>query len=342
MLFRSESIYGLAPLQEGLLFHSCYAPRSDQYVEQLIWSYEGKLDREALKGAWEEIVRRHAVLRTAFIWDDLDKPVQVVLSSVEVGWHEEDWRWASPGEREDKLEEYISADREIGFALDNPGLMRLHLLRMGDFEYRFIWTHHHLLLDGWSMSLIMDELGELYLARIEKRKARIEPSRPYEEYVRWAGSRDRAEASEFWGRLLARVEEPPPLAVRRTGVRLDIREPIHNLAERLHNFSEPLTEQCVKFVREQRVTLNSLLQLAWVVVLSRLSGRDDVVMGTTISGRTGEIDGIERMVGLLINTVPIPFDIEEDETTAGHLRRLHGIVQEVNEYGFLPLTDIHG
>ncbi len=336
-----DSVYGLAPLQEGLLFHSRYAPGSDQYVEQLIWSYEGRLDRDALKGAWEEIVRSHAVFRTAFISNDLGEPVQVVHSETEVGWREEDLRRLPADERDDWLEKYIRADREKGFDTDMPGLVRLSLLRMGDGEYRFIWTHHHLLLDGWSMSLVLDELRERYQARVEGRKACINPAPPFEEYVRWTASRGREEAAAFWGLVMSRVEEPTPLAICRTGVRLDIRKPIADLRERVHLFSEQLTSQCAGFVREQRVTLNSLLQLAWAVVLSRLSGRSDVVMGTTISGRTADIDGIERMVGLLINTVPVPFSIDEEETAAGHLRWLHEMVQEVSEHGYLPLTDIH-
>jgi amino acid adenylation domain-containing protein/non-ribosomal peptide synthase protein (TIGR01720 family) len=335
-----ESIYGLAPLQEGLLFHSRYAPGSDQYVEQLIWRYDGTLDRAALEQAWKQIVKNHAVLRTAFVWDELERPVQVVLRDVEVGWREEDWSALQPAERERKFEEHIAADRAAGFATDEPGLVRLFLVRAGEHGYRFIWTHHHLLLDGWSMSLVMDELRERYDALTGVGQARLEPSPPFEEYVRWAAARDVEEAERFWCGLVSGVEEPTPLAFSRTGSRLDIHEPISNLADREHHLSAELTERCREFAREQRVTLNSLVQLAWATVLSRMSGRDDVVMGITISGRTPEVEGIERMVGLLINTVPFPFRIDDEESVAGHLRRMHALVHQVNENGFVPLTDI--
>ena len=337
---RIDSIYPLSPLQEGLLFHSRYAPHSDQYVEQLIWRYEGDLNRDVLKRVWQDMFERHAVFRTAFAWDDLEEPVQVVLSGLEPDWREYDWRGVPATDLPGKLEDCLAADRAEGFEPERPPLVRLHLLRTADDEYRFVWTHHHLLLDGWSMSLVMDELRERYAAEVEGRPPEVAPSPPFEEYVRSIGAADREEALAFWTRTMAGVEEATPLAFARSGIRVDTREPIRNLIETVHHFSPGLTGECRRFARRRRVTLNSLIQLSWAVVLGRFCGTDDVVMGMTISGRAGEVEGVERMVGLLINTVPLPFRVGGD-TAAVHLRRLHGLVQEVNDSGFLTLTDIH-
>ncbi|MDD5627415.1 MAG: amino acid adenylation domain-containing protein, partial [Elusimicrobia bacterium] len=337
-----EARYGLAPLQKGLLFHSRYAPRSDQYVEQVIWRCREALDCGALKAAWKELVQRHAVLRTAFVWDERGEPAQVVCSEAEAGWREQDWRGLSADALERRWEEHVAADRTRGFVFARPGLNRLFLARTGEREYRCLWTHHHLLLDGWSLALLADELEELYAARRAGRPARLPLPSPFAEYVRWAAARDKAEALDFWRRRMAGVEGPTPLAFCRTGARLDVREPAASLGEHVRVFSAARTERCLRFVREQRVTLNSLLQLAWALVLCRFSGRDEVVMGMTISGRAAPVAGVERMVGLLINTVPLPFALEAGASAASQLRRLHGMVQEVNEHGFLSLTEIQG
>jgi amino acid adenylation domain-containing protein/non-ribosomal peptide synthase protein (TIGR01720 family) len=335
-----EAIYALTPLQEGLLFHARYAPGSDQYLEQLVWRYEGELDRESLKRSWEELPAAHAVFRTAFLWGELEEPVQVVLKKVKLSWHEEDWRGVPRAEMGSKLEDYIEADRKEGFDPGNPGLFRLHLIRTGEEDYEFIWTHHHLLIDGWSMSLLMAELGERYLARKEMREPRLGFSPPFEEFIGWLQSRDREEAETFWRGLVGEVEEPTPIEIKRTGSCLDVREPIRDLKEVTRYFSKSLTADCRSFVRQEKVTLNSLFQMAWATVLSRLSGREDVLMGITVSGRPSELPGVEKMVGLLINALPVPFTVDGKITAREQLKDLHGVIREVNNYSYFSLSEI--
>jgi NRPS condensation-like uncharacterized protein len=180
-----EGIYALSPLQHGILFHTLYAPGSGEYFEQFCCPLEGRLDADAFERAWQQVVDRHPALRTAFVWEKLGKPVQVVHQSLKLPVERLDWRDLAEGEQRRRLGDVLEADRERGFELTRAPLMRLTLIRTGEARHELVWSFHHLLLDGWSASLAMSEVLAFYRAFSQGSQLRLEQARPFRDYIAW-------------------------------------------------------------------------------------------------------------------------------------------------------------
>ena len=159
-----EDIYPLSPMQQGMLFHSIYAPESGMYVEQMSCTLRGSLSVDAFERAWRRVISRHTPLRTAFVWQDLDEPLQVVQRQVSLPLEQHDWRALTSAQQAARLEAFQHEDRQRGLDLSEAPLMRLTLIRLADDRYQFVWTHHHLLIDGWSVPLLFQEVFQLYEA----------------------------------------------------------------------------------------------------------------------------------------------------------------------------------
>ena len=211
-----EDIYPLSPMQEGMLFHSLYSPGSDLYFEQFCCRLEGDLDIAAFKQSWQEVVNRHSILRTACVWEQLSKPLQIVLRQIPLQCDLQDWRGLLPAEQQRQLENYLDADRSRGFILSNAPLMRLALIQVADDAYYFVWSHHHLLLDGWSTSIVLKEAFTFYDAFCRGEKASFEQPRPYRDYIAWLQQQDMPKAEEFWRQSLKGISGPTPLGVDRS------------------------------------------------------------------------------------------------------------------------------
>ncbi|MCP4662272.1 MAG: hypothetical protein GY856_43275, partial [bacterium] len=206
-----ESVYELSPVQRGMLFHSLYAPDSGVYVEQLSARLEGKLDAEVFARAWQQMVDRHAVLRSSFHWEELKKPIQVVYRQLEVTLERSSWRGLSADEQRRRLTVYLNADRERGFDLGAPPLMRLALFELEEGVFQFVWSYHHLYLDGWSQALVLGEVLRCYEALSQGRPVLLPRPRPYRHYIAWLQRQDLEEARSYWQRELAGFTAPTPL-----------------------------------------------------------------------------------------------------------------------------------
>ena len=211
-----EDIYELSPMQQGMLFHSLYAPASGVYCVQFITGVTGSLDPGVFKQAWQEVMDRHAVLRTAFFWEELDRPRQVVHTQADVPLEFYDWRALAPAEQEERLSTLLRKDRERGFDLSEAPLMRLALIHLGTDSFKFVWSHHHILLDGWSAPLLFREFFTLYHALTSGQEVRIERSRPYRDYIVWLQQQDLSQAEAYWRRTLAGFTSPTPLIKERS------------------------------------------------------------------------------------------------------------------------------
>jgi hypothetical protein len=249
-----EAIYPLSPMQEGMLFHTLYAPASGVYFQQVVCTFGGGLDAAALRRAWQGVVERHAVLRTAFVWERRDKPLQVVRRRAVLPWEEQDWRGLGPEEQEARLEAYLAADRERGFDPAKSPLMRCALMRVGDDRYEFVWSHHHILLDGWSISLLLGEVFMLYEAARGGRELQLEPPRPYRDYILWLKKQSLGEAENFWRRTLAEFNAPTPLPAR-TQRRATSGE-TRSYAERQGCLSSSATLALQTLARRHQLTMN--------------------------------------------------------------------------------------
>ena len=335
-----DKIYALSPLQEGMLFHALHAQDSDQYCVQLEWTYEGQLDPDVLKTAWDDLIHHHDILRTRFIWQAVESPIQVVEQNVEIPWFVEDLSPLNAKEQRKQLKAYALKDRLLGFDLSKPCVMRLHLIKLSEREYHFIWTNHHILLDGWCNPILLKELSDRYAAIRQGKTLVVRDAVSYERYIEFIKAQDKKEAEQFWADALGEIEGPTDIKVHKAGVKLDPNKPIKDLGSVKHCFDMAHTQEMEDFAKAQKVTINSFVQLAWANTLSRYSGESDVIYGSVLSGRSQAIFGIDQMVGLLINTLPMVVCIDGNQSVAEHLRQVHQRVQEVNDYAYCGLSEV--
>nr|AEG64698.1 LpmD [Streptomyces viridochromogenes] len=292
-----QDILPLAPLQEGMLFHSAYDDSGpDVYLVQDAIDLEGPLDTDALQAACRTLLRRHDNLRAAFRYQGVQRPVQLIPHEVQLPWEELDLTGLPEAERIVAADRALEEDRLRRFDLGKPPLMRFTLMRLGEGRHRFVLTTHHILLDGWSWPLMVRELLALYATRGDDSSLPRVP--PFRDYLRWLAAQDKEAALGAWRDSLAGLDGPTLVAPRAGRPK---RVPV-----RLHTELDQETyDRLAALTRERALTLNSLVQGAWAVVLGGLTGRDDVVFGATVSGRPPEIPGVETMVGLFINTLPV-------------------------------------
>ncbi|WP_460207482.1 amino acid adenylation domain-containing protein [Scytonema sp. NUACC21] len=335
-----EDIYSLSPMQEGMLFHTLYASNSGVYFEHLNCTLKGNLNVLAFQKAWQQVVERHPVLRTAFIWEGLDEPLQVVRQHISLPWEQHDWRSLSPVEQQEQLEAFLQADRERGFDLSQAPLMRLTLIQLASDAYQFIWSHHHLLLDGWSLPLVLKDVFAFYQAFSLKQDLYHKHSRPYRDYIAWLQQQDLTQAEAFWRHTLKGFTAPTPLGIDRALDSTSSLEEPHS--EQLLQLSIAVTSELQSFARQHQLTLNTLIQGAWALLLSRYSSQEDVVFGATFSGRPAALAEVESMVGLFINTLPVRVMVSPTTELLSWLGQLQAQLLELRSYEYSPLVQVQG
>ncbi len=334
-----ENIYPLSPMQQGMLFHSLMAPESGVYVEQLTARLTGPLNVDAFRKAWQTLVDRHSIFRTAFVWEGVEEPLQVVYRKLELPVQVEDWRGLGLEEQERQVSDFLDAARHRGFDLGKAPLLRVHLLRLGDENYRFVWTFHHILLDGWSFPIVLKELFMLYEGFSRGMTPRLPPARPYADYIAWIKKQDRAQAETFWRAMLHGFSAPTPLVMAR---RTDLITEAATYDLQSLELSSATSNALRELARKYQLTLNTFVQGAWALLLSRYSGEQDVVFGATVSGRPPTLPGSERMVGIFINTLPVRTQIDDDARAFIWLQQLQALQAEMRQFEYSSLVDVQG
>jgi amino acid adenylation domain-containing protein len=335
-----EDIYPLSPMQQGMLFHSLYSPDAGTYFEQSLFTIKGELNVAAFATAWQRVVDRHSILRTAFLWEDLAEPVQVVQRHIAVEITKHDWRTLTTDERERQLDAFIATDRSRDFVLSEAPLIRLALFSFTDDEHKFLFSRHHLLLDRWSRSLLFNDFFALYDALAAGSEPQLDATRPYGDYIAWLTEQDASAAENFWRTSLAGFSEPTPFAVdRKTDSALAEGD---KYSDQRLQLSAAVTERLLAFVRAHRLTLNTLAQGAWALLLSRYSRTDDVVFGVTVAGRPPSLPGVESMVGLFVNTLPQRVQISPTDAVLSWLKLLQEKQATLQQYEYSSLLDIQG
>nr|WP_231627013.1 non-ribosomal peptide synthetase [Streptomyces apocyni] len=330
---RLEDVWPLTPLQQGMLFHALYDQDArDVYTTQLEFDLDGALDAAALRAAAAGLLRRHANLRACFAHDGLDQPVQLVLPEVELPWTDIDLTGLADHERGTELARIVADDRARRFDVTAPPLLRFTLIRTGTDRHHFLFTSHHTLLDGWSTPVLMGELVALYEgADAERTLPRVAP---YRDYLQWLTDQDPEEGGEAWASSLAGVTEPTLVAPADP-----TREPIAP-EQVVTELPEDATRALTAAARRLGTTLSTVVQGAWGVLLARLTGRTDVVFGATVSGRPPEVPGIETMVGLFINTVPVRVHVSPEASLSGMLAALQERQSALLAYQHVGLPEI--
>ncbi len=328
-----EDLYELSPMQQGMLFHTLYAPESEVYFEQLLCTLSGELNFSAFVEAWQQVVARHPALRSSFYWEEIEKPLQMVSKQMDLPWEKLDWRHSTADEQQQQLEDFLKCDRQKGFDLAQAPLMRFTVIQLGEQTYQFIWSHHHILFDGWSMQIVLKEVLAFYEVHQRGEHLRLQPVRPYREYIQWLQQQDIDQAKNFWQKTLRGFETPTFLIGNR-----EQEQRIYN--EQPFQLSQTVTEKLQYVARQHHLTLNNLVQGAWALLISRYSGESDVVFGATVSGRPSTLVGVDSMVGLLINTLPIRVQVSGKTELLPWLKHLQSQTFEQEQYAYYPLAEI--
>ncbi len=332
-----DDLYPLAPLQHGLMFHSLYEPNSSVYRIQLTCRLTGPLDVEAFLQAWQRLLERHDILRTCFRAEGLDQPLQIVERQVRLPIIEHDWRSLSEAERLQRWQALQAADHRQAYDFRVAPLMRLNLAQTGEDEHYLLWSYHHVLIDGWSMPLLIREVFETYRALRCGENLDMAPTQAYRDYIAWLQTQDMAAAENYWRAQLAGFEAATVLgADLAPGSKVRVSE---TRTQRL-TLTTGASQDLQRLVKQRQLTLNTLVQAAWGLLLSHYSGQRDVVFGITVSGRPAEIADIEQRVGLFINTLPMRVRIDPETSLGDWLQALFQQNLTLRRYEYAPLAQL--
>ncbi|WP_349367914.1 amino acid adenylation domain-containing protein [Salinarimonas sp.] len=331
----AEAIYGLTPMQETMLLYSD-AAGAGAFVGQLACRLLGPLDAAALERAFEALLARHPALRTAFVSQGLERPLQVVAARVALPFRIVDWSGLPGDERSAREAAFLEEDVATRFAPDSAPLMRVALIRASDEDHLLVWTRHHVLMDGWSMALAIDELAALYAAERDGRPADLRPARPFQDYVDWLDRRDRSQDLDFWRSALSSAASPTPMVPA---------DPAPKAAEApLVEHARPLAEAAADAVRRtahaRGITEAAVLAAAWALVVARHADSDDALFGLTASGRPADLAGVESTVGLFLNTVPLNVPLPPDRRVGPWLEEVADILAAASDHAHIALSDL--
>ncbi|MCW8060197.1 non-ribosomal peptide synthetase [Agrobacterium tumefaciens] len=331
-----QNAYPVSGLQLGMIFHTMMPGEADAYTNQLFFESDSRFDPEAFERSWNVLIDRHEFLRSAFVGFDRETPLQVISGKVDIPIRRADLRHLSKEEGRKQFEDLRLADREIAFSLDKPPLMRLGLFQIRGGQFFFLWTVHHSILDGWSISVLWRELGLIYDCLRSGIEPRLLPPPEYRNYLRWRAYQPAEKARAFWCSELEGLHKKTALAIEVPSTSSS--PAFHSKISKV--LGESSSKQIIEAASRHQVTVAALFQAAWALTLSKYAGMHDVLFGTTISGRTMELADVEQMVGLFINTVPVRVSVNMRASVGAWLRELHSRQADREEYGFLDLIEI--
>jgi non-ribosomal peptide synthase protein (TIGR01720 family) len=330
-----EDIYPPGPMQQHMLFHRFYKPEPGLYVLHHERPVTGiPLDLAAFERAWQAVVDRQPILRTSFVADGLDEPLQVVHKEVQVPVEYQDWRGLPPPEQEEKLRTLVRQSRQRGFEPSATPHLRLTVIQMDEDTYQFLMVFSYIQLDGWSHVLVLKEFLDLYTAFSRDQEPHLKRPRPYRDYIAWAQEQDLAKAERFWRKTLEGFTEPISLtdhpSCGPTGQKDDV------CGKQVLALSTATTAALESLARRHQLTLNTMLQGAWAMLLSRCTGRRDVVFGGLVSGRPAALPEIESMVGLFINVLPVRVQVSPPASLLPWLKAIQDQQVEQRQYQYSP------
>ncbi|WP_328490357.1 amino acid adenylation domain-containing protein [Streptomyces zaomyceticus] len=324
-----------APLQQGLFFHTAFdSDGQDIYTTQLALDFEGPVDPVLLREVCQALQDRHDSLRSGFRTDASGAPVRFVVPRVELDWRTADLAGTAPADREAEAARLVEEERGRRFDTARPPLVRFLLIRLGETRWRLALTNHHIILDGWSVSILLDELFRLYDAGADGAARPLPPAPSYTSYLDWLGEVEPEWSRDAWAEALSGIEGPTLVAPGARGTGTVVPERV------TRSLSAARTAALTDRAREAGVTLGTVMQVAWGLVLRQLTGQSDVLFGMTVSGRAAEVEGIETMVGLLINTVPARVRMDPRDTLLDLLERIQDEQLDLFEHHHVGLTEI--
>jgi amino acid adenylation domain-containing protein len=333
-----EDTYPLSPMQQGMLFNTLLDPGSGVDIEQLLFELHETIDVVSFQRAWHFATARHPVLRTNLRWEYLDEPRQEVHSWVELPWEDQDWQGFAVTEREERFAALLGADRRRGFDLTNAPLWRLTILRYGMAEWRLIWTFHHTILEGRSYRLVLREVFAFYESFCRGEEPTLPVPRPYRDYIDWLQQQDFSKAETFWRQTLKGFSTPTPLAIDYApGAEAEIET--HQGAHEI-KLSADITSALRTLVQQNQLTLNTIVQGAWALLLNRYSGEADIVFGVVRGTRQSTIEGAEAMIGLFLNTLPLRVFVKLEQSLIPWLKEVRSQWMAMRSHEHTPLANV--
>ena len=311
-----QDIIALTPLQEGMLFHYLEDSQSDRYFEQLCLHLAGEVNEEWLNAAWKEVIRTNEMLRTTFRWDKVEQPIQIILK---------DWVFEVAIVETDDLEAVKRLDRERKFDLSSIPF-RVTLARLPDEKYALLISNHHILFDGWSTGILLREFLDSYHRLSNGIDLQLPEKTSFKSFIQYLQMQRKERQKAFWSRYLEDFHAPSILKIT-NGMTADTGIQKVELTVSAEQFA-----QVEAFCQAQNITLASLLYTVWGLLLKRYTNSQDVVFGTTVSGRETRVDGIEEMVGLFINTLPLRLKSTGDTSVMTVLEQVRHDLQERGEF----------
>ncbi|KAE8559798.1 non-ribosomal peptide synthetase [Paenibacillus polymyxa] len=331
-----ENIYSLTPMQKGMWFHSALDRQTAAYFEQTRFTMRGALDVQLFERSWMELAKRHLVLRANFVKGPAGEPLQIIYRDKPVGFEYEELLHLQADEKQTYLDKKAEDDKLRGFDLEHDALVRVTILRTEEQSYHVLWSFQHILMDGWCLPQLTQELFETYSALASGKQPAGDKGSDYGAYIEWLEKQDDQAASGYWTAFLAGYEGQTVLPGQKEPAPNGRFTADHVTAE----LGKDLSERMDRVAKQRLVTVNTLLQAAWGVMLQKYNGTNDAVFGSVVAGRPAEIPGIESMIGLFINTVPVRVTSEADTVFADLMVKLQERALESGRYDYYPLYEI--
>jgi amino acid adenylation domain-containing protein len=332
-----SSLYSLTGLQQGMLFHSLYDETSGAYIDQFSGELTG-LDPELFTRSWDYLLKTHTILRTAFYYDAFSIPVQCVYDDAKLPVEYLDYRHMDAGEQRSEIKKYEETNRRKGFNFKKPPLMRLGLIRLADDRYTMVWSFHHILFDGWSLPVLMEEFLTTYELLRSGKEVTLPPEDRFEDFIRYIERINKQNEESYWKNYISGVEQGtllpfiPPVTDRNKGIGI-----YNTISLRIEN---AFAEKIQSYAQKNRITINTLMQGVWSSLLHHYTGNTDIVFGVIVSGRPDDLPAVERRVGLYINTLPLHSVINEKQSLVEWLQGLQQQQVSSRQYQHTPLQTI--
>lgn len=315
-----DDLYPLTPLQEGILFHELYEKGKGAYYEQMSFRLSGEVDVKLVEQAYNQLMQRHEALRAGILYKDLEQPLQVILSgrTVEFSFLDLYADTVDTSTCEDLITTYKEKDKTRGFELDTDSLMRVQVFKCAEDTFDIIWSHHHIVLDGWSTAILMQEWLSIYNTLRNRTESNLPAVKPFKNYIDWLGQHEQDNGLKYWQEYLDQYST----AVSLPGAKLSV--PEHRYLNKKHRqvIDAETTAQLRKLAAQNQASLNSLMQTLWGVLVAKYNQTNDVVFGAVVSGRPPELEGTQDMVGLFINTIPVRVQFEPTDTFSNLLSNI--------------------
>jgi iturin family lipopeptide synthetase A len=336
--YELQDIYPLSPMQEGMFFHSLLKSGSTSYFGQMSFEIDEDLDLDAIEKSINDLIARHDIFRTIFFSEGFERPIQLVVKERRIKINYNDIRQELiDHDVHDVIENYQQKERSNPFDLSSDVLMRLRVLRTDESHYALIWNYHHILMDGWCTAIILNEFREIYSSNKRSQQIKLPAVNAYMHYIEWLEGRNKDNSVVFWENYLNDYQQ---LASMPKKEHVTTQNTSHEPDFQYLKISKENTCLLHQVTKEYGVTINTVIQCTWGMLLAKYNNTDDVVFGTVVSGRPAEVEGIENMIGLFINTIPVRVKFSKEDGLGDILLNIQNNALAKEHHQYHPLSEI--